>query len=177
MIPLTQINISKSKIRMSRLFFNSTRSLFLQLKAATHFLKILISYPDQMNKRSFSIFNIFLNFNQYLTFFLLICLHPSPWTWHVLFIISLFFLSKRKGGCFCKQCKSNFLVIQLWSISPGRLNILHLWVVQHLPIRMRWVGNLQSSKHPEQEHGLMPQSRLLGSQPLLTVSSVFLPQV
>lgn len=52
-----------------------------------------------------------------MTFFFSFTFTPLPEHWHVLFLISLSFNLKRKGGCFCKQCKSNFPVIQLWSIS------------------------------------------------------------
>ena len=58
----TQINISKSEVKISRLFSNSTVPLSHQLKVITHLKKkkILSSYPAQKNKGSLFIFNIFL---------------------------------------------------------------------------------------------------------------------
>ena len=88
MISLTQINISEPKVRVARLFFNSTMPLFLQFKAAIKKKKILISYLPQENKGSLSIFNIFYS-NQYLTFFFSFTFIPLPERWHVLFLLSL----------------------------------------------------------------------------------------
>lgn len=75
-----------------------------------------------------------------MRFFFSFTFIPLPEHWQVLFLISLSLLIWReKVAVFASNVNPNSWSFNCDQFLPGRLNILHLWGVQHLSIRMRWV--------------------------------------
>ena len=173
MISLTQINISEPKVRVARLFFNSTMPLFLQFKAAIKkkkfwFLTFLRRIKDLC---LFSIFFILINI------WLFSSHSPSSLSLNVgmsySFSLSLL-IWREKVAVFASNVNTTSWSFNCDQFLPGRLNILHT-MRRATSVSKNAMGNLWCSKHPVP--GLMPQTRLLESWPLSAASSVFLTEV
>lgn len=119
-VSLTQINISKIQSKGLQAVFRFCHASCPPTQGYHPFLKFwFVTLLGRIKDLClFSIF--FFDFKSMFDFFFLFtCLHPSPWTltYSVHYLFFFFFDLKRKGGCFCQQCKSNFLVTLLRSIS------------------------------------------------------------